>query len=50
MVERAADYAGTHGSHTAELPSELTERTAHLRRLLETTAQAGTWSGAPTTT
>ena len=28
MVERAADYAGTHGSHTAELP--LTERTAHL--------------------
>ena len=33
MVERAADYAGTHGSHTAELP--LTERTTHLRRLLE---------------
>lgn len=33
MVERAADYAGTHGSHTAELP--LTERTAPLQRLLE---------------
>ena len=33
MVERAADHAGTHGSHTAELP--LTERTAPLRRLLE---------------
>lgn len=33
MVERAADYAGTHGSHTAQLP--LTERTAPLRRLLE---------------
>ena len=33
MVERAADYAGTHGSHTAELP--LTERTEPLRRLLE---------------
>ena len=33
MVERAADYAGTHGSHTAELA--LTERTAPLRRLLE---------------
>ena len=28
MVERAADYAGTHGSHTAELP--LTEATAPL--------------------
>ncbi len=33
MVERAADYAGTHGSHTAELP--LTETTAPLQRLLE---------------
>ena len=33
MVERAADYAGTHGSHTAELP--LTEATAPLQRLLE---------------
>ena len=33
MIERAADYAGTHGSHTAELP--LTERTAPLQRLLE---------------
>ena len=33
MVERAADYAGTHGSHTAELP--LTERTEPLRRRLE---------------
>lgn len=33
MVERAADYAGTHGSHTAELP--LTEQTAPLQRLLE---------------
>lgn len=33
MAERAADHAGTHGSHTAELP--LTERTEPLRRLLE---------------
>ena len=33
MVQRAADYAGTHGSHTAEMP--LTERTAPLQRLLE---------------
>ncbi len=33
MIERAADYAGTHGSHTAELP--LTECTAPLQRLLE---------------
>ncbi len=33
MVERAAAYAGTHGSHTAELA--LTERTRSLRRLLE---------------
>ena len=33
MVEHAADYAGTHGSHTAELP--LTERTTTLFRRLE---------------
>tara|TARA_Y100000588_G_scaffold316426_1_gene344994 strand:- start:2287 stop:3153 length:867 start_codon:yes stop_codon:yes gene_type:complete len=33
MVERAADYAGTHGSHTAELP--LTKYTSPLRRQLE---------------
>ncbi len=33
MVERAATWAGQHGSHTAELP--FTERTGHLQRLLE---------------